>query len=493
MEDLRTSIGEGMKSLKRVLLTTLVLLWVNGYSGWMKTYGGSNRDEGRSVQQTKDGGYIMTGVFGMDENLEGGDVYLIKTDPSGNELWIKTYGGSKGDEGCSVQQTTDGGYIVVGNTYSFGAGEADLWLLKTDKNGDTLWTKTYGGGDDDYGSEVQLTKDGGYIIIGTTSSFGVGGKDIWLLKTDAKGDTLWTKTYGGENDDEGNSVKELKSGGYIVAGVTRSFRLSPFGSPTADIWLIRTDADGDTLWTKLIGENDWGEWGSSIEKLKEEGFIIVGTTQPTDLPWIGGYIYTVKTDSLGNSVWVKKSGEIGSGGAVRQTKDRGFIITGTKGYIMSDVWLIKTDREGDILWTKTYGGERDDYGGSVQQTTDGGYIVVGTTESFGMGRGDVWLIKTDSLGNVGIEEKPSSSLNPLSLRLSLLHPFKVSYTLPSTSEVRLELFNAAGRRLKSFALGKKGKGEHHEYLPIDKLPSGIYFIRLKTDKGVVTQKSILLK
>jgi hypothetical protein len=137
------------------------------------------------------------------------DVYLVKTDSRGDTLWTRTYGGAEVDEGYSAEQTADGGYIIAGKTYSFGAGGVDVWLLKTNAAGDTIWTRTYGGPDDEVGSSVQQTTDGGYIVGGITNSFGAGGYDFYLIKTGGSGDTVWTRTYGGSRADLGHVVRQL--------------------------------------------------------------------------------------------------------------------------------------------------------------------------------------------------------------------------------------------------------------------------------------------
>lgn len=195
---------------------------------WDKTFGSRDYDEyGYSVQQTSDGGYILVGTT-------HDDVWLIKTDAIGNKQWDKTFGGSHYESGYAVQQTYDGGYIILGETTSFGGGGYDIWLVKTDASGSRQWDRTFGGRSDDKGRFVQQTSDGGYIIIGWTKSFGAGGHDVWLIKVDASGNKQWDKTLGGRNDDLGNSVRQASDGGYILVGWTNSF-----GAGKHDVWLIK--------------------------------------------------------------------------------------------------------------------------------------------------------------------------------------------------------------------------------------------------------------
>jgi len=238
---------------------------------FQKTYGASNAEYGFSVEQTADGGYIIAG----ETNSSGAgstDIYLVRTDASGDTLWVRTYGGTGAEYGYEVHETNDNGFIITGRTTSFGAGAADVFLIKTNSSGDIVWSKTYGGVLDDFGYSVQQTTDNGYIVTGFTQNFGVGGTDLYLIKTDVNGDTLWTRTFRGTSDDYGRSVKQTNDGGYIIAGYTNSF-----GAGGNDMYLLKTDGNGDSLWTKAFGGTG-ADYAYSIVQTTDLGYAVVGST-----------------------------------------------------------------------------------------------------------------------------------------------------------------------------------------------------------------------
>ena len=388
--------------LKEIFLAAIMMCIINITSAqitFQKTFGGTNMDEGQSVQQTTDGGYIIAGsTFSFGAGTV--DVYLIKTNANGDTLWTKTFGGTGDDLGNSVEQTTDGGYIIAGYTYGFGAGDVDVYLIRTNSIGDILWTKTFGGTDQDFGYSVKQTNDSGYIIAGTTRSFGAGFEDIYLIKTNANGDTLWTKTFGGTGEDIGYSVQQTSDGGYLIGGNSTSF-----GAGAKDVYLIKTDVAGNIVWTKVFGgaANDIAQ---SVQQTSDGGYIIAGGANSFSL---STDVYLIKTNAAGDTLWTKTFGgtSYDRGESVQQTNDGGYIIAGIIlgcSACPADVYLIRTNATGDTLWTKTFGSTNEDFGFSVKQTTDGGYIIAGWTLSFGAGIYDLYLIKTDADGNSGCNQ-----------------------------------------------------------------------------------------
>jgi hypothetical protein len=368
---------------------------------WSKTYGGSRDDAANSIIETSDGGYAVCGLtrsFGAGST----DFWLVKIDVFGSVQWTKTYGGTEPEEATSVVQTNDGGYMLAGHTASFGTGSWDIWLVKTDAYGNVQWNKTYGGPDVEYAYCVAQTSDGGYIVTGQTISFGAGYTDFYLVKTDASGIMQWNKTYGGALSENSYSVIQTVDGGYMVVGGTDSF-----GPPSRNDWLVKTDANGDLQWSRTYGGADCDQ-AYSVVQTSDGKYAIAGYTQS-----FGIGFWLVKTDVDGSVQWNKTYGG-GSDEAysVKQTSDGGFILAGPsyeKGD--PDFWLVKTDSSGNMEWNKTYGGASYDIAKSVVQTSDRGYIVAGYTQSFGAGGWDFLVIKLAGPGITTSISPLSASMN----------------------------------------------------------------------------------
>jgi len=361
---------------------------------WNRTFGGPGNDLGSAVQETTDGGYVIIGVtesYGAGD----GDVWLIKTDSDGNEEWNKTFGGYEYDSGKSVRETNDGGYIIAGRTESYGDGDSDLWLIKTDPDGKKVWDKTFGGREDDSGSSVQETSDGGYIIAGSTESYGAGDYDVWLIKTDSSGTEQWNKTFGGPGADWSNSVLKTEDGGYIVTGYTESY-----GAGGKDVWLIKTDSDGNKLWDKNFGGPD-DDSGSSIWGTRDGGYIITGganAVHNADVHRSAGDAWLINVDRNGTVRWNKTLSFWNSGyniaTSIQETKDDGYILTGYSfgpGY--QRAWAIKADQEGDLRWTKTFDRRGNKDLRSIKIVGNDEYLLAGSFGTYEAGDLDAWMIK----------------------------------------------------------------------------------------------------
>ena len=365
---------------------------------WSRTHGGVFFDWAFSVVQTFDGGYVITGdtdSFGAGYK----DFWLVKTDPIGNQLWKQTYGGKDWDLAFSVIETSDGGYALAGYTSSFGAGDEDFWLVKTDAFGNLQWSITYGGIGTDVACSVIETSDGGYALAGYTDSFDAGNYDVWLVKTDANGNEQWNYTYGGAGTDGTIliihlpyvEVVQTDDGGYAFATLTYSF-----GTELSDFWLVKTNSTGNMQWNYTYG--GWAQdWAFSVVQTRDGGYAIAGVTGSFGAG--GGDFWLVKTDANGNEQWNYTYGGTDEDRAHRviETSDGGYALAGytySFGAGYTDFWLVKTDAAGNMQWNRIYGGADFDRAWSVVETSDGGYVIAGATRSFGAGGSDFWLVKT---------------------------------------------------------------------------------------------------
>jgi hypothetical protein len=362
---------------------------------WARTYGGASKDPAYAVQQTTDGGYVVAGWTGFGAGSY--DFWVLKLDAWGNITWQKTYGGAgmDGTFSTDIQQTTDGGFIVAGETSSFGAGSRDAWVLKLDASGNVTWQKTYGGAAGDYTYSIQQTSDGGFVVAGGTNSFGAGSYDAWVLKLDVSGNVSWQKTYGGAIGEIANSIQQTTDGGFVVAGQTGAF-------PDYDAWILKLDVSGNVAWQKTYGGSS-DEEAYSIEQTTDGGFVVAGYTDSFGAG--GNDFWVLKLDVSGNVQWQKTYGGVDFDHAesVQQTADGGYVATGQTesfGAGLSDFWVLKLGASGNVTWQKTYGGADWEEAYSIQQTSDGGFVVAGRAASFGAGADDTWVFKLDANGNM---------------------------------------------------------------------------------------------
>ncbi len=366
-----------------VLFSFCLILSVEAQPSWVvwsQTYGGTDYAYANCVIQTSDSGFV----------LAGGN-WLARTDGLGNLDWSRTYDGA--DRFASVIEVDDGELILAGDTRSYGAESADFWLVKTDDSGNVEWNHTYGGADFDRAHSFVKMSDGGYALAGETSSFGAGENDVWLIKTDSSGNMEWSRTYGGAGIDNAFSLIGTSDGGFALAG--------------SDGLLIKTDESGEEEWTRNFGQTGYNREFRSLIQSSDGGFALAGSIFTFDAS--DRDVWLVKTDGSGNLEWNQTYGgpRFDRAYSLVQTSDGGFAFTGetrSHGYGNDDVWLVKTDANGNIEWDRTYGGELNDRAYSLIETSDGGFGLVGQTASVDAGEYKVWFIRTNGQG---IPEFPS--------------------------------------------------------------------------------------
>jgi hypothetical protein len=374
-------------------ISVFILLMNTQLSGqitFQKTYGGILADYGSDVQQTTDGGYIISG-FTKSFGSGNFNMYLIKTNTTGDVLWTKVFGNALDERIKSVIQTADGGYAFTGfNNY-------DTYVTKTNANGVVEWMKTFGFTSSSGGNSIQQTFDGGFVVTGSSTNSG-SNHDVNLIKLDSAGNLLWNKSYGGIFADQATCVRQTMDNGLILAGsYTRGYL-------NYDMYLIKTDSLGDTLWTKSYGGNNH-DIGYSVLQTDDGRYLFAGSS----LSFGSAPFYLIMVDSLGIPVWSKSYSGIFLNNpgtqflSIEKTNDGGYVLI-TECCSSNELYLIKIDSMGTTLWTKQYGGLNTEYIGSGHPTTDGGFILTGTTNSFGAGNYDVYLVKTDSIGNSGCNQ-----------------------------------------------------------------------------------------
>jgi len=400
---------------------------------WEKSYGGSGYDEAHAIQQTADGGYIVAGRSSSDDGditfpHGSSDYWVVKADNTGTLQWQKSLGGSNSNIARAIRQTSDGGYIVAGETNSNDGnvtgnhGNYDYWVVKLDNTGTLQWQKSLGGSGADAAYAIQQTTDGGYVIAGYTESNNGnvsgnhGSRDFWIARLDNAGTLQWQKSLGGSNIDEAYAIQQTSEGGYIVAGYTQSTDGDITGyHGTGDCWVVKLDNTGTMEWQKSLGGSST-ETGQTIQQTTDGGYIVAGYTTSNNGDVTGNHgsndYWVVKLDNTGTLQWQKSLG--GSGNdvarAIQQTTDGGYIVTGSSNSNDDDVssnqggndyWIVKLDNTGILQWEKSLGGSGADVAYAVQQTTDDGYIVAGyATSNNGdisnsHGGFDYWIVKLE--------------------------------------------------------------------------------------------------
>ncbi len=437
-------------------------------------YNNLNSYHGSSVQQTFDGGYVITGVHSV--TTFNNNLVLFKTDSVGNLLWIKSYGGPNNDGGQCVKQTLDSGFVIVGTKDYNSTSDSKIWLLRTDKNGDTLWSKSIIAGlGANVGYYVEQTTDTGFIICGYTSAVGAGSYDVFIVKSDLNGDTVWTKTFGSQYADAAYCIKQTIDGGYIVTGYYGTSL--PFNS---DVYVIKTNAIGDSLWTRKYG-GCRSDVAHSVEETSDGGYVLGGMTSSFS-DTIFWNMYLIKTNANGDTLWTKDYGLPGSENiySVRQTSDNGFMLFGN----INGASIVKTNSVGDTLWTKSYNGIA--WFGDL--TADGGCIITGDFGQFG---NSIYLLKTDSSGYAitGFGEPAGDVMGGFSV---YPNPFSDYATLVISAgylqdKPLLRIFDIAGKIVLEQIITNERTA-----LQRGNLSPGIFICHLTSKNGILASGKIIL-
>ena len=362
---------------------------------WDKTFGGIEADMANSIIQTEDGGYIIAG-YTWSKGAGRQDFWVVKLYEDGSIEWDRTFGGSEADVIYSIIQTKDRGYAVAGKTKSIASGEK-AWVIKLNTRGNKVWDNSFAKRKDDEIFSIIQTKDGGYAVCGYTGSKDWGEVDSWIIKLDETLNIGWDKIFGGTGWDETNTMLQMEDGSFIVFGFVQSKDIG-----REDGWIAKLDENGEMIWNKAFGGSQNDEVFSGI-KTADGGYAVCGYTESKGA---GGYdAWIAKLDENGEMVWDKAFGGIEAevANSIIQTRDGGYTLAGytwSKGAGREDVWVIKLDENGEVIWDKTFGGSDEDVARCIIQAEDGGYVLAGYTESKGAGRYDDWVIKLDEKGNL---------------------------------------------------------------------------------------------
>ena len=448
---------------------------------WTKTYDRSGSSDGWQVQQTSDRGLIIAGEDLPDFGRS--NVYLIRTNASGETLWTHTYTHFYNEHGRSVRQTPDGGYIIAG---SFGYDyndPFDTYLIKTDSLGDTLWTRLYDVPNyEQEGRSIELTPDGGFAIAGCIHLPSYYS-DVFVIKTDPNGDTLWTRKFGGAQDDKAWAIKNTSDGNLIIAGWSESNTQRPGNS---DIFVIKIDQNGNLLWSRYYGTSGNDE-GRDIIETSDNKYVIAGKFYPYHRAPNAALLCI---NQQGDSLWATSYPENTEANSISQTADGGFIICGYNLNTSYYAFIRKTDGNGNSLWASSITAVTNAH--SVIQTIDGGYIFAG---SFTTNYTRVYLVK------FAPEEtyNEDHNITPLtfSLEQNYPNPFNaattISYELPKASDVKIEIYDIGGRKVASLDEGKQIAGKHSIQWNAGGLSSGVYFYKINAGNYSETKKLVLMK
>ena len=466
---------------------------------WTRTYNDGRNAVGSSVEQTTDGGFIICGKSTPFVTAFH-NVYLVKTDSFGDTIWTRRYGDNLPDIGNEVHQTMDGGYIIVGS-YTPHYYEYDSYMIRTDCDGHALWERTYQFDYDSQAFSVCETSEGNFVFTGAYTDSSIHLQLI-IVMTDPSGEEIWRYITNEYWDSSGSSILQCNDGNLILTGSAASF-----GEQHSDVLLMKIDLNGNPIWIKTYG-GDHTDVGYSISKTQDGGYVIGGSffTLPNSSDF-----YIVKTDSIGDTLWTNTFGFIHGEYAygIDQTSDGGYVLAGnTISFAVGglDCYMVKTDENGEEIWSSFIRGEDQDEFKDVQQTIDGGYICTGQTTLFNpTAHGEVYLVKYDADNNQ-VEDFGKAQVCDFTLYPTYPNPFNAStvitFELATASNVTLDIFDVTGRNVGALHATPGNALPENQYMPAgthqivfdgEGLTSGVYFVWLEAGNFIQTRKMLLIK
>lgn len=495
---------------------------------WQKCLGGIRDDFGHSMIKTSEGGYILAGeTYSYDGDVNGNhpdghsDFWVVKLNSLGNIEWQKCLGGNEEDGAYSVIQTSDGGYAVAGYTRSDSGdvigkhGVTDIWVVKLNTVGDIVWQKCLGGSSNEIASSLIQTLDGGFALTGyTTSSDGdvdslhnvsIDSPEAWVVKLTSDGHIQWQRPLGGSGRDFGECIVQTADSGFVIAGSTNSTNGDVIGlHGSTDGWLVKLSLVGDIVWQKCIG-GDSGDYFDNIIKTNDGGFVVTGTTNRFGTTWDDehGDLWVLKLDSVGSTEWQKvvtgNKGDFGM--AVTQSIDGGYIVCGMTNsdnedmgnHGSSDILAVKLSAQGDIEWSKCYGGSEYEYPFSnIIQNDNGSIVIAGSTRSQNgdvSGRHGITINYDFWIAELSTPESVDESISPLhSLSLSTYpNPASKSitlrYTLPAISfDVTISIIDVNGKQIREQHQANVMQGSNEVALDVSELSEGTYYVSVSADR-----------
>ena len=510
-------------AMNKIICALFVLVGLETYSQvpsiiWEKSFGGSASDSpvfSDCLIKTSDNGYIISGysesfdgdITGNDGD-EARDIWVVKTNSTGDIQWQKTFGGGGQQNSYSIIQTSDGGYVLAGSTnfdeVTGDYGLTDFWVIKINSLGILQWQKSFGGSADEEAYNIKQTTDGGYIVVGYTASVGSGdvttnngGFDFWVVKLNSLGNLQWQKCLGGTGFDVANSVSLTSDGGYIVAGSTESNDNDVTGNHgDRDCWVVKLNSLGVIQWKKTYG-GTLKDYAHSIIQTSDSGYVLAGGSRSNNGDVTGNHgsddVWIVKINATGTIQWQKALGgtDRDNANSIKQTIDGGYLIGGTakstNGNVTGnhgnfDCWIVKISSTGALQWQKSLGGSNDDQAFCTLETSSGEYIMVGNTYSNNgnitenNGDSDFWLVKLSS-----------NSLDTASFDTN-----KVSiYPNPASNFIYIKSNNDDIKYFEYSIIDLTGRTILNDYIvnneiSIETLSSGNYILQLKSEQGIIT-------